>query len=121
MATYSQKNIFAYSTLKPVCLEALVAAPSSAAIEKGTVMAYNTNTNKWTPFVNGGSNGVGTAKAILAERLEISDADVMSTVVFQGAFVKTALVGYDANAVTSFGAKVEEIVTPRGTVVFLRY
>ncbi len=118
MATYTPKELQAYSTWPLRCIKGLVAANPSAAIDKGQVMSFNTSTNKWVPYVNNESNGVGTPLGFMSERLEISAADQVAPIVWQGPVKKSALVGYDAEAISDFGTKVES--NPEDTVVFLR-
>lgn len=124
MASYTQKRLYAF----PDCLATprhefagLVAASSGAAIEKGQVMSYNTSTNKWVPYVNDGSNGVGTPLAILSERLEASASDYKNAMLtFKGPLLVADLVGYDANCISDFGSLITTI--PGDTAVaYLRY
>ena len=117
MPTYAQKQLQAYGNWPLKCINGLIAANASA-IEKGQVMAFNTSTSKWVPYADGGANGVGTPLGIMSEKIEISAVDQYAPIVWKGPVIKSALVGYDANAISDFGAKVEE--NPQGTVVFLR-
>lgn len=117
MATYTPKELHAYSNWPLKSIKGLVAANASV-LEQGQLMAFNTSTSKWVAYSNGGSNGVGTPLAVLSEQLEISASDQMVPLIWQGPIKKSALVGYDANAKTNFGSKIEE--NPESTVVFLR-
>lgn len=117
MATYTPKELHAYGNWPLKCIKGLVAANASV-LQQGQLMAFNTSTNKWVAHAHGGSNGTGTPLAVLSERLEISAVDQMVPLVWQGPLKKSALVGYDSDAKTDFGAKIEE--NPESTVVFLR-
>lgn len=54
---------------------------SAGALERGTVLAENTTTGLWEALVPGGSNGTGTARAILAEDVA-NAAEVQRTRVY---------------------------------------
>lgn len=123
MATYIQKKLYAFldCLATPRHEFAGLVAASASVLARGQVMAYNTSTNKWVPFANGGANGTGTALAILTEQLEISASDYKNALLtFKGPLLVADLVGYDANAITSFGALITTIPGDT-TVAYLRY
>ena len=58
----------------------------SGTLERLTPVAYNTSTNKWTVWTNGGANGTGTIRGFVwpdAVELDSSD-DVLGNVMLAG-------------------------------------
>jgi hypothetical protein len=55
------------STLRffPSSVQPKTFASGSGTIARGTALAYNTSTNKWVVFTNGGANGTGTLQGFL--------------------------------------------------------
>ena len=69
------------------------AAGADATYPVGMLLAYNTSTNKWVPWVDGGSNGTGTVSGIVGPRPvdALSAGEVLGNIALQGKFDFDAL------------------------------
>lgn len=69
-------------SIHPKTLAAVGAAPLYAVL---TPMAYNTSTNKWVIWANGGANGTGTIGGFLNEPAQTDASnDVIANMVMSG-------------------------------------
>lgn len=91
--TYAANQLWETGDNRPVNLRAFaeVVQPKTLATGSGTIyrltpMAYNTSTNKWVVWTNGGSNGTGTVSGFLwpdEVTLDGSD-DVLANIMLRG-------------------------------------
>lgn len=82
----------------------------SGGYAAGTVLAQFTsgaNNNLFTPYVNGGASGQGTAVCILFEKVVDDGAtgNPLARSIFQGLVFHAKLTGIDSTAITSLGGR----------------
>ena len=78
----------------------------AGVLAKGTVLGIVTATGKFDEYADAGAGGLDVAKAILAEDVDATSADVNCSVYLAGDFNEDALTGLTA------AAKVDFIGTP---------
>lgn len=89
-------------------LNATAGPDSDGVLPAGTVVARITSTKKWAAYDNGDSPaGVGTARGVLRETIDVSDSDVLGNVIFGGVLKYSKLVGRDSGADTDLGARAD--------------
>lgn len=76
----------------------------------GTVLARNTTSGNYQPYVSGGASGTGTAACVLFEghgvnEFASSGDTTAARGVFGGEVFKDNLIGLDSGAITNLGAK----------------
>ena len=107
------------ASLMPVRL-----AYSASGYAAGTVLARNSTSGLWQAYNDAGSSGINTAVAVLDQPVAVDDflsetnpisGGVLSQAIIGGEVFKTALVGYDANALTDL--KGREIVDALGVTI----
>lgn len=74
----------------------------SGVLVKGTVLGIVTATNKFGVYTDAGAGGLDTARAILAEDVDATSADVNCSVYLAGHFNEAALTGLTAAANVDF-------------------
>ena len=86
---------------------------NSSGYSAGQVLARNTVSQLFQPYVDGTSSGVGTAACVLFEDHPVQDFDGTSTAtsttiargIFAGVVFYDKLIGIDANGITDLGGR----------------
>ncbi len=87
----------------PRVIKPITIVSGAGVLTKGTVLGKITASGKYDAYAAGGSGGLETAKAILAEDAEdATSADVASIAYFAGDFNEAALTGIDAAGKVDF-------------------
>ena len=83
---YNSTTQAAARRIYPTALHVKEFAAGTGTLLPGTVVAYNTSTNKWVPWVNGGGNDTGTPRGIVWPEAIVLKAgnEVNGVVMMQG-------------------------------------
>lgn len=71
----------------------------------GLVVARNTVTKKYVPYVSAGANGAGTPIGVLLQGVDTSLGDKLGNIIMGGQVKIEKLTGLDAGAVTALNAR----------------
>ncbi|HCT44790.1 MAG TPA: hypothetical protein DF699_06235 [Phycisphaerales bacterium] len=96
------------------------AAGSDTTYPVGMLLAYNTATDKWVPWVDGGSNGTGTVSGIVGPRPHdaLAAGETLGNVALQGKFDFVALSSAAGdNAATLAAALRAPTVREKGLII----
>lgn len=93
------------ASLLPVTL-----AYNASGYQAGQVLARNTTSGQYQPYVASGPSGTGTAAAILFEGVDVTEfvatsGTVFAAGIFGGEVFKDKLISLDAGAISNLGAK----------------
>lgn len=100
--------------------EEYAAAGSDTTYPVGMLLAYNTSTNKWVPWVDGGSNGTGTVSGIVGPRPHdaLAAGETIGNVAKKGKFDFVALSSAAGdNAATLAAALRAPTVREKGLII----
>lgn len=92
-------------------------AYQAAGYLAGTVLARNTTSGFYQPYVASGPSGTGTAACVLfADAIFLSTGENrLAQGIFGGGLYQTQLIGLDAGAITNLGAK--SVIDASGTQI----
>lgn len=86
-------------------------ASGSGVLERGTVLGRVTADGKYVPYKAANADGSQVPRAVLAARVDATDADVKTSVYVHGEFNSKAMTGIDAAAklkLQEFGIFIKE-------------
>ncbi len=103
VATYERKEIRA--VLGHEILLAAVLAPTSIALEIGTILGYETDTLQMKVYKNDATDGSEKAQVVLAHPVSPSTLPQNVQVYVEGIFYKDSLIGLDDEAIKHLHAR----------------
>jgi hypothetical protein len=85
-------------------------------VAAGTVMALNTSTKKYVPYVAAGPNGTGNPTGVLYEPVDTALGDKLGNIIMGGQLKRDKLIGLDAGAITALNGRVIDRSTEASNV-----
>lgn len=102
----------------PKVVQAKTFAAGTALLAVGTLVAYNTSTNFWVPWVTAGANGTGTVLGIVAQPIQLkAGVEVLGQVMLQGEIHRGDCVAAGAETSNQIDAALDAEVRPLGLII----
>lgn len=103
----------------PASLQPKTFAPNNGTFAVGQVVSYNTSTNKWVPWANGGANGTGQIQGIVFPDPVVTHAtdDVLGQVMLTGRAHVDDLIPGGAQTVANMKSNLRGSVRTLGIII----